>query len=150
MEKIMAQKRCNHCQQLREEEEFNWRYKSLGIRHPTCRYCAHSFNKDYYEGDAKEKHLQQVKERTELARVAAREFVYQYLLTHPCVQCGEADPRVLEFHHVGQKDMEITRMVGGGWSVKRIQEEIGKCQVLCANCHRKITVEERGWFRGRK
>ena len=146
----MAQKRCNHCQQLRDEEEFNWRYKSLGIRHPTCRDCAHSFNKDYYEGDAKERHLQQVKERTELAREAAREFVYQYLLTHPCEQCGESDPRVLEFHHVGQKDMEITRMVTGGWSIKRIQDEISRCQVLCSNCHRKITVEERGWYRGKR
>ena len=146
----MVQKRCNHCQQLRDEEEYNWRYKSLGIRHPTCRDCAHSFNKDYYEGDAKERHLQQVKERTEFAREAARDFVYQYLLTHPCEQCGEADPRVLEFHHVGQKDMAITRMVTGGWSIKRIQDEISRCQVLCSNCHRKITVEERGWYRGKR
>ena len=100
--------------------------------------------------DAKERHLQQVKERTEFAREAAREYVYQHLPTHPCQNCGETDPRVLEFHHVGDKDSEITRLVSGGWSIKRIQEEIGKCQVLCANCHRKITVEERGWFRGRK
>jgi hypothetical protein len=61
----MAQKKCNHCQQLKDEEEFNWRYKALGMRHPTCRDCHHGFNKTYYEGDAKERHLQQVKKRTE-------------------------------------------------------------------------------------
>jgi len=146
----MATKICNHCQQLKDEEDFNWRYKALGVRNKSCRECQHAFNKTYYEGDAKERHLQQVKERTEAAREAAREFVYQYLLNHPCQNCGETDPRVLEFHHVGKKDMEITRMVSGGWSIARIQEEISRCQVLCANCHRKITVAERGWFRGRK
>ncbi len=146
----MTQKKCNHCGLEKDEEEFNWRYRSLGVRNKACRDCQHTFNKTYYEGDAKERHLQQVRERTEAARIVAREFVYQYLLIHPCEECGETDPRVLEFHHVGEKDAEITRLVSGGWSIKRIQTEIDKCQVLCANCHRKITVEERGWFRGRK
>jgi hypothetical protein len=146
----MAQIKCNHCQEWKDPEEFNWRYKALGIRNPACRDCQHAFNKDYYEGDAKERHLQQVKERTEAARDAAREFVYQYLLSHPCEVCRETDPRVLEFHHVGQKDMTVTRMVSGGWSIARIQKEISRCRVLCSNCHRRITVEERGWFRGRR
>ena len=88
----MATKICNHCLKEKDEEEFNWRYKALGVRHKTCRECAHGFNKTYYEGDAKERHLQQVKERTEAAREAARDYVYQYLLTHPCEKCGETDP----------------------------------------------------------
>ena len=146
----MARKVCNHCGVEKDEDEFNWRYKALGIRNSACRDCQHGHNKKYYEGDAKEKHLKQVKERTEAARDAAREYVYQYLLRHPCEICGEPDPRVLEFHHVGAKDLAITRMVTGGWSIKRIQLEIDKCQVLCSNCHRRVTVEERGWFRGRR
>lgn len=104
----MSQKKCNHCGEWKDEEEFNWRFNSLGIRNNACRDCQHAFNKTYYEGDAKERHLQQVKERTEFAREAAREHVYQYLL-----KCGENDPRILELHHVGEKDMEITRMVTG-------------------------------------
>jgi hypothetical protein len=148
----MTKKVCNHCGVEKDEEEFNWRFKSLGIRHPTCRECAHGHNKKYYgtEGTARDRHLQNVRERTEAAREAAREYVYQYLLKHSCESCGEADPRVLEFHHVGQKDSEITRLVSGGWSIRRIQEEIDKCQVLCSNCHRRVTVDERGWFRGKK
>lgn len=143
----MAKKVCNHCLKEKDEEEFNWRYKTLGIRNPACKDCQHAFNKDYYKGDAKGRHLQQVKKRTDAARETARDFVYKYLLTHPCEGCGERDPVVLEFHHIGEKDMEITRMVGGGWSIKRIQEEMGKCQVLCSNCHRKVTAKERGWYR---
>ena len=143
----MTTKICNHCGLPKDEEEFNWRYKALGIRNPACRDCQHAFNKDYYEGDAKERHLQQVKERTEAARDAARDYVYRYLLTHPCEICGEADPVVLEFHHVGEKDMTVTRMVSGGWSIRRIQAELSKCQVLCASCHRRVTAKERGWYR---
>ena len=110
----------------------------------------HGFNKTYFEGSAKEKHLQQVNERKQEARQFARDYVYNYLLTHPCVECGESDVRVLEFHHVGDKDMAVAAMVSAGYSVERIQREINACKVLCANCHRKITVEERGWFRGKK
>jgi hypothetical protein len=150
MEKIMTKKKCNHCGEWKDENEFNWRYKSLGVRNKACRDCQHAFNKAYYEGDAKERHLKQVRERTNAAREVARKFIIQYLLMHPCEKCGERDPIVLEFHHVGEKDLTITRMVSGGWSIKRIQQEIDKCQVLCANCHRKVTVEERGWFKGKK
>lgn len=145
-------KNCNHCGKHKDEEEFNWRFKSLGIRHKTCRDCMHGFNKTYFEGNAKERHLQQVRERKELARSYARDFIYNYLLFHPCSQCGESDVRVLEFHHTDTsgKDMAVGAMVSSGFSVERIQAEIDKCVVLCANCHRKITVEERGWFKGRR
>ena len=143
-------KKCDHCKKFKDEEEFNWKFKSLGVRHKTCRECMHGFNKKYFEGSAKEKHLQQVNERKQEARQVARDYVYNYLLTHPCEECGESDVRVLEFHHVGNKDMAVSYMVSAGYSVERIQREIDACKVLCANCHRKITVEERGWFRGKK
>ena len=149
----MATKICNHCGLEKDEEEFSWRFKSLGIRNKACKKCMYEFNKNYYQGDdAHEKHLKQVKERTEAARAAGKEYVYQYLLTHPCEHCGETDPRVLEFHHrePSEKDMDVTHMLSGGYSIKRIQAELDKCQVLCANCHRKVTVEQRGWFRGKR
>src|SRR3990172_2519838 len=43
----MSRKICNHCGLSKDEEEFNWRFKSLGIWHPTCRECAHGHNKKY-------------------------------------------------------------------------------------------------------
>lgn len=143
-------KKCDHCKEFKEEDQFNWKFKSLGVRHKTCRDCMHGFNKKYFEGSAKEKHLQQVNERKQEARQVARDYVYNYLLTHPCEECGESDVRVLEFHHVGNKDMAVSYMVSAGYSVERIQREIDACKILCANCHRKLTVEERGWFRKKR
>lgn len=92
-------KQCQTCKQWKEEEDFNWRYKALGIRHPTCRECHKAFRKNWYEGDAHERHLRQVKDRKKEVRNIARTYVLRYLMEPPCVECGEVDPRVLEFHH---------------------------------------------------
>ena len=71
---------------------------------------------------------------------AARAFVDEYKKGHPCVDCGEVDPIVLDFDHItDNKKMCIARLVGGGFSLQLIKEEIGKCEVRCSNCHRRIT-----------
>lgn len=54
-------------------------------------------------------------------------------------KCGESDIRCLDFHHLDPKTKvkmvsELIRTSGK----KKIAEEIAKCEVLCANCHRKI------------
>ena len=143
-------KRCQKCHIEKDEEEYVWRFKALGKRDDICKSCRKIYNDQYFNGPAKERHLQQVKERKQIAREVAREYILNYLATHPCVECGESDIRVLEFHHIGDKEQTISHMVAEGFSVDRIQRELDKCQVLCANCHRKLTIEERGWFRRNK
>lgn len=77
----------------------------------------------------------------------SREFVYSYLLTHPCVDCGNTDPRVLEFDHVrGEKKASISELVRTRHSLKAIKLEIDKCEVRCANCHRIKTSEQFSWW----
>lgn len=78
-----------------------------------------------------------------------RQLVWTYLLQHPCVDCGEADPIVLEFDHVRDvKSAEISKMVKDGLGWNRISQEILKCDVRCANCHRRRTSSSLGWFVG--
>lgn len=73
-----------------------------------------------------------------------REYVNEYLRNNPCVDCGESDPILLEFDHVKDKKvMNISDTIYNQWSIKRIQKEIDKCEVRCANCHRKVTHERR-------
>ena len=55
-----------------------------------------------------------------------------------CSECNEGDVACLDFHHVdGKKTDTVARMVGDGRRKDVIREEIRKCNVLCANCHRK-------------
>jgi 5-methylcytosine-specific restriction endonuclease McrA len=72
-------------------------------------------------------------------------LVLEYLRTHPCVDCGETDPIVLEFDHLRDKTKNVSGMAAHSWRV--IQEEIAKCEVVCANCHRRRTSRRGGYFR---
>lgn len=63
-------------------------------------------------------------------------FIKDHLLEHPCVDCGNSNIAVLEFDHLRDKKYGISRMYRDGMAITRIQEEIDKCDVVCANCHR--------------
>ena len=70
-------------------------------------------------------------------------LMIEYLREHPCCDCGEEDPVVLDFDHLpGRgKRFEIARAVNAStraWST--ILQEIAKCEVVCANCHRRRTA----------
>lgn len=74
-----------------------------------------------------------------------QKFVLEFLLKNFCVDCEESNPVVLEFDHVRDtKTADISFMVKKGCSTKTIQEEIEKCEVRCANCHRKVTYARAG------
>ena len=61
-----------------------------------------------------------------------------------CEKCGENHPACLDFHHTkpSEKDANVTTLVSQQSSRVRILAEVGKCVVLCANCHRKLHWEE--------
>jgi hypothetical protein len=87
-----------------------------------------------------------VKEATERCRVARgarnKAYVEAYKREHPCIRCGESDPVVLDLHHRDPNEKEFTI---SAWtfraSIKALEVEIAKCDVLCANCHRRAHYE---------
>lgn len=139
---------CNCCLIEKDEEEFNWRWKPIK-RQRTCRDCQRKRQNDWYARNA-DTHKANVNAHKLDTLAASRQYIWDYLSTHPCVDCGEADPKVLEFDHVrGEKRMEVTRMVTNGVSIRVIQQEIDKCEVRCANCHRRRTSKEQGYWRSK-
>ena len=76
-------------------------------------------------------------------------WLLRYLKAHPCVDCGERDLIVLEFDHVrGKKMYKVSELARGEYSLKKLQEEVSKCEVRCANCHRRKTAIQLGWYSG--
>lgn len=74
-----------------------------------------------------------------------KNFVQAFLAEHPCVDCGEADLVVLDFDHIGSdKIANISDLVYRPRSLAIIESEIAKCEVVCANCHRRRTAQRRG------
>ena len=73
-----------------------------------------------------------------------RKFVWKYKGEHPCTVCGETRPQCLDFHHNGNdKSFEIANMMNRRYSIKRIQSEIEKCDIVCKNCHADLHFKER-------
>jgi hypothetical protein len=70
-----------------------------------------------------------------------RKFAHRYKLLCGCKTCGyNKNPYALEFNHIkGTKVNDVSVMVHKNDSMKRIKDEIRKCEVLCANCHAEYT-----------
>lgn len=78
-------------------------------------------------------------------RIERRAWFANITSTLSCIKCGEDHQACMDFHHrdPSTKKGEVGRMLGDFKSKKSILEEIEKCDVLCANCHRKHHWEER-------
>lgn len=71
-----------------------------------------------------------------------REFIDAYKVEQGCQRCGyNASPIGLDFHHrnPAEKDFNITKV--SKYSRERLLQEIEKCDVLCAICHRLVHDE---------
>lgn len=69
-------------------------------------------------------------------RIEKYRKLIDYLMDHPCEDCGEDDPLVLQFDHVrGKKTSDINKLIHNGYSWDRILTEMKLCEVRCGNCH---------------
>lgn len=130
----------------------------LSLHHPFSVLCtpAMPFKNREKQREASRRHyaahrdkvIEKAKEYSKAARDRIRAHIRAHLLQNPCVDCGETNTIVLEFDHIeaaGKKEFNISDAVRRGYGMKKIEAEIAKCKVRCANCHRKKTYERGGW-----
>ena len=142
-------KRCARCKKWKDEEEFNWRYLGLS-RQSICRDCSKLQRREHYERH-KDEEKARTYETTKERRERAQKFIYEYLSNQRCKDCGEYDFAVLTFDHVvGEKKMDISKMVAEGYSIDAIKKEISRCEVVCSNCHMRRESRRRSGGRFRK
>ena len=96
------------------------------------------YRKRWY-ANCKESRIKQIRARED----SISKWYRSYKKTLSCSKCPESDWRCLDFHHRDStlKILNISVMVNTGASIETIKKEISKCDVLCANCHRKITLQ---------
>jgi hypothetical protein len=67
-----------------------------------------------------------------------------YKLSKGCVDCGyKKHAHALDFDHLRDKKFGVTTAVRNGMAEDKIWDEIAKCELRCANCHREITSKRR-------
>lgn len=114
--------KCNYCNKVLTVKEYDYRQKyffcndeckrrSLLLRSSKCRKNHRLINRAKYN---------------------------QLKCDMGCCVCGLKEGCCLDFHHLRDKKIEVGRLINNGRTDKYILEEISKCVVLCANCHRKV------------
>lgn len=106
-----------------------------------CKDCRRAYIQE--RGDL---HRRQSRVARDRRRALARAYVVDLLTTGACADCGVAEPAVLEFDHVGNKTMEVGKLVREAYRLERVKSEIANCELVCANCHRRRTaLRARSW-----
>jgi len=131
---------CIGCKKQKDVSEFPFQNTRLNIRHSKCKVCKKEYSRFHYITN-KKYYLSKAKSFNKIYKEQFRTNMVEYLKTHPCVDCNEPDIRVLEFDHIDRKNKkyDVSRMIHHAWS--NVLKEIEKCEVRCANCHRKKTVD---------
>lgn len=116
----MQTKICTKCGRQLPITDFNWRNKEKGTRRSECKYCHSGYMKQKYQ--QKKNQIQELKSSLK------------------CAKCGQSRGYVLDFHHINpdEKDNTIARLTSNTSSIENVYDEIKKCIVLCANCHREF------------
>ncbi|MEI8175097.1 MAG: hypothetical protein WCG28_04060, partial [bacterium] len=115
-----------------------------------CKLCTRLFVKNHYNKN-KKYYLEKTHRRNSKLKLELLSYLRQYFLKNPCVDCHESDIAVLEFDHIGKipKFKAVSSLMGHRYPLEKIKEEIKKCEVRCANCHRRKTAKELKWFKSR-
>ena len=140
-------RRCYDCGLVKPIAEFAFANKAKGTRQSRCRPCHARYRRAHYLRN-RATYIRQEVARIKRYREANRAQLRAFLRDHSCIDCGEKDILVLQFDHRDRstKRGDIGLMLARKpWS--RILDEIAKCDVRCANCHRLRTARQFRWHR---
>lgn len=76
-----------------------------------------------------------------------RQYLFDYLSKSKCMDCGETDIATLQLDHQHGKLYDMSKAVKNRIGLAKLQAEIDKCHVVCANCHMRRTAKQQDWYR---
>jgi hypothetical protein len=138
-------RKCYRCGESKPLEAFAWRRRAIGQRDSFCRPCRKAHGREHYLAN-RQRYIDRAQAQKQKLGLERTTYLLEYFVTHPCLDCGETDPIVLEFDHLRDKSFDISSELSRrNW--QSILDEIEKCEVVCANCHRRRTAQRAGWLR---
>jgi hypothetical protein len=155
----MTTKTCTSCKDTKDISEFNKRARSKDGYNEQCRPCISEWRKnrrlelkaqgitprnDIYNKEHKaEKNTWRANKRKQI-----RDRIRGLKIHKPCADCGGIfPPTCMDFDHRDPSEKEFnicgdaTREL---YSNEKIDAEIAKCDLVCANCHRIRSAKQRG------
>ncbi len=138
-------KLCSCCEISKDESEYNKKRNGL---QPYCKVCQRErARKQYSENKDHQKKI--IQRGKKARRVVSHQYILE-LFKSGCVDCGITDPEVLEWDHLGDKYCLISKLLSEGSSKVRLDRELSKCDLVCANCHRKRTYKRTPSYRSKQ
>ncbi len=137
---------CKECNKEKEDDKFELVVSPLKhggngkqYRRGRCFACrgkrTNSTRKEYrkeYNAVHKDKKARRAHKIRNEVRLLLNE-----LKSNPCVDCNKTFlPIAMDFDHIKDKIRPIARMLSTAYKIELILEEIKKCELVCANCHR--------------
>lgn len=104
-----------------------------------CKNCHGSYSRQHYQNN-KQKYAD--KRKVYQQRIA--EFIQDLKGSTPCKDCMKQYPHyVMEFDHLPEfeKLNDVSKLTSAGMT--KVQAEIAKCEIVCANCHSVRTWNRR-------
>ena len=126
-------KKCSSCKDDKHLSEFHVNPTKKDNLSTMCKKCSSEYSKQYYIKN-RQKYYAHNKSRAD----RNVEFVQRVKRNSKCSKCDESRWYVLDFHHLRDKKYNIADASTSGYSINTIKDEIRKCIVLCANCHREL------------
>jgi Zn finger protein HypA/HybF involved in hydrogenase expression len=83
-------------------------------------------------------------------RRTARAYIAEVKSNAVCADCGgKFPPCVYHFDHIAERGPKLFNLGSGDYSIKAVQAEIEKCDIVCANCHaiRTWITRDKPWIR---
>jgi hypothetical protein len=133
----LAMKICVSCKLEKPQAEFSRKGKGL---QSSCKKCVTIYHREYYEKN-KEKYFAKNRRNKDRQRARLRAIIVA-AKQRPCQDCGgEFHPWVMEFDHRDgtAKIAAVGDLISHGCTDEKLLNEISKCDVVCANCHRLRT-----------
>ena len=145
-------KPCTKCGIEKFLSDYYIKDSKTGRLHAQCKLCYKEHRKTYYAHHyAKygELYRERAKAYRTKLKMEYRKNMQEYLSGESCIDCGESDPVVLELDHIdpATKLFSISQAVKLGYRWLDVLNELKKCQILCANCHKRRTARQFNWYK---